>query len=127
MAGRSETRLVERGAWGAVEYVVLRNGDCPAEEFINSLELPDKAKLARLFRWMAMTGRIRNEEKFKKEQGDIFGFKSFQIRVGCFQVGQRWLLTHGFRKKKNHWPDSELKRAESIRDEYREDHGEGNR
>jgi hypothetical protein len=122
MAGRAETRLAENGDWGTVEYVVLRNGQCPAEEFVSALEVSDKAKLARLFQKMATVGRIANEEKFKKESGEIYGFKSFQIRIGCFRVGRAWLLTHGFRKKRNHWPKSELERADAIRNEYCEDH-----
>jgi hypothetical protein len=124
MARRSETRLAERGDWGTIEYVVLRSGDCPSEEFVAGLDLPDKAKLARLFQRMATTGHISNPEKFRKERGEIYGFKSFQIRIGCFRVGRKWLLTHGFRKKKNHWPNSELKRAEIVRNEYVEDHPE---
>lgn len=122
MVTRDEKRrLVERGTWGTVEYVVLRNGQCPAQEFVNGLEMSEKAKLARLFNKMAMFGRIGNFEKFKKESGEIFGFKSFQIRIGCFQMGRMWLLTHGFRKKRDKWPKSELDRADEIRHDYLND------
>jgi hypothetical protein len=126
MVGRAERRLAERGDWGTIEYVVLRNGQCPSQEFVNSLDASDQAKLARLFNKMAMVGRIFNEQKFKKESGEIYGFKSFQVRIGCFRVGSAWLLTHGFRKKKDHWPKSELERANAIRTEYLQDHQEEN-
>jgi len=126
MATRTEKRLVERGEWGTVEYVVLRNGQCPAQEFVNNLETPEKAKLARLFNRMAMFGRINNGEKFKKESENIYGFKSFQIRIGCFRLGRTWFLTHGFRKKQDHWPKSELERANQIRNDYLRDHPSGN-
>jgi hypothetical protein len=118
MNGRAERRLAETGEWGTVEYVVRRNGHSPASEFIEALSLPDRAKLASRFQTMARFGRISNLQKFKKVAGSIFEFKSFQIRIGCFQVGRTWLLTHGFVKKRDRWPKSELDRASEIRDEY---------
>jgi hypothetical protein len=118
MARRAESRITEQGNWGTVEYVVRRNDCALAADFVAGLDLSDGAKLASLFRLMANTGSIRNYQKFKKVSGAIFEFKSFQLRIGCFQVGRRWLLTHGFTKKQDRWPKSELDRANEIRDEY---------
>jgi hypothetical protein len=54
----------------------------------------------------------------KKERDSIWAFKSCQIRIGCFQDGNEWVLTHGFVKKCNNWPKSELERADRIRAEH---------
>jgi hypothetical protein len=121
MIGRAERRLAERGDWGTVEYVVRRNGRSLASEFIEGLNLPDRAKLATLFQRMARVGTIRHPQKFKKVSGYIFEFKSFQVRIGSFQLERTWFLTHGFTKKRARWPESELDRANEIRDEYLED------
>ena len=118
MDRRAERRLAESGEWGTVEYVVRRNGQSPAQEFIESLSVSERAKLSIRFQTMARLGKIRNREQFKKVSGAIFEFKSFQIRIGCFQVGRAWLLTHGFIKKRDRWPESDLSRANEIRDEY---------
>ncbi|MFH0983410.1 MAG: type II toxin-antitoxin system RelE/ParE family toxin [Planctomycetota bacterium] len=89
----------------------------PAKLFIEDLDEPDQRKLDTLFRRMADTGKIFNREQFKQVAGKIYEFKRFQVRVGCFQVGNRWILTHGFIKKGEQWPRSELERAERIMNE----------
>jgi hypothetical protein len=61
-------------------------------------------------------GKILDHDLYQ-DVGNI-EFKRFQVRVGCFQVGNRWLLTHGFIKKTHKWPNSELKRAERIMQEH---------
>ena len=71
-----------------------------------------------LFERMADHGRINNREQFKKVAGYIFEFKRHQIRIGCFQVGRTWFLTHGFIKKADEWPASELQKANDIRIEH---------
>ena len=89
-----------------------------ADEFIRDLDLGDQRKLRVLFERMAEHGRIFNSEKFKKVEGHIFEFKSFQIRVGCFQLSNTWFLTHGFRKKQDKWPKAQITRAKRIRSEH---------
>lgn len=67
---------------------------------------------------MAEVGRISDPRKFKKLQGKLFEFKRFQIRVACFQIGNRWILTQGFVKKSDAWPRKEIERAEQIMEEH---------
>jgi hypothetical protein len=110
--------LVATGDWGQVRYAVRQNGTCPAKDFIDQLSDTDSTKLAAMFDLMAAVGQIKNREKFKKVEGPIFEFKSFQIRIGCFQHGRVWFLTHGFQKKANRWRRAELDRAETIRSEH---------
>jgi hypothetical protein len=112
--------VVVRGTARTIEYAVCSNGTMPAREFIEGLDPSDQRKLDTLFRRMAETGKIFNREQFKLVEGEIFEFKRFQTRVGCFQVGPRWILTHGFQKKGDRWPKAEVIRAERIMREHLE-------
>ena len=103
-----------------VEFAVRSDGTMPAKLFFDSLDPQDKRKLMVLFQWLADEGRIVNREKFKKVEGTqgLFEFKSFQIRMpGFFTPDRRFVITHGFRKKKDAFPKSEVEIAYRIRDE----------
>jgi len=110
--------LVVSGARGEVRYAVKENGEMLAKEFIDGLPVPDKSKLFALFRRLAVNGTIHNVEKFRKERGEIYAFKSAQIRIPCFRVGNRWFLTHGFTKNVDRWKKADLDRADKIRQEH---------
>jgi phage-related protein len=97
---------------------VTASGAMPAKEFIKELDDGDKRKLDVLFRRMAEMGRIFNREQFKQVEGKIYEFKRYQLRIGCFQAEHRWLLTHGFFKKSDKWPKSEIDRAQRIMNEH---------
>ena len=112
--------IVVRGTARAIEYAVCSDGSMPAKEFIEGLDDSDQRKLDTLFRRLSETGKIFNREQFKLVDGQIFEFKRYQVRVGCFQIGTRWLLTHGFIKKQDKWPKAELARANRIRTEHLE-------
>lgn len=112
--------IVVQGTARTIEFAVCSNGSMPAKEFIEGLDESDQRKLDTLFRRLAETGRIFNREQFKLVEGEIYEFKRHQVRVGCFQIGSRWILTHGFIKKRNEWPKSELVRASQIRKEHLE-------
>ena len=120
MSAGDDESFVCNGSWGTVRYAVQANGKMLADEFIRGLEVRDQRKLAVRFVRMAEDGQIRNPEQFKKVVDDIFEFKSFQIRIGCFQVGRTWFLTHGFVKKQAKWPKPEIERARRIRKEHLE-------
>ena len=114
----AEDRIVATGGWGRVEYARLSNGESPARDFIEGLSDSDRRKLAALFDRMAEVGQIRNLQRFRKIEGDIWEFKSDQIRIGCFQEGRVWFLTHGFIKKSDKWRPEEKKRAQRIMREH---------
>ncbi len=118
MSNGTDKPIVLRGIARTVEYAVCSDGSMPAKEFVEGLDESDQRKLVTLFRRLADTGKIFNREQFKLVDGNIFEFKRFQVRVGCFQVGSRWLLTHGFIKKQDRWPEAELERANRIRNEH---------
>lgn len=119
----SEEQVVVRGLARTVAYATDGCGEMPAQVFLETTKgkqapsQQERAGLFHLFRLMAEKGSISNPEQFKKERGEIFGFKKYQARVAAFRVGNVWYLTHGFKKKKNRWNPSDLERADRIRTE----------
>ena len=138
-SGARLTEVVARGDWGTVEAVILESGSSPALEFLTngltdvregSKDEEDKSAAARfavLFQQVANYGSV-SPKRFKKEMAGFHAFKhevkNRQIRFPCFQDGKRWILTHGFFKpgaknrKLGEWPDSEVQKAKTYRDEY---------
>lgn len=119
-----DEQIVLKGPAATIAYAVDATGEMPARAFLESTkgkDAPSPQELAGLkqaFKVMAEHGTIRNDQQFKKERGEIFGFKKYQARVAAFQVGKTWFLTHGFKKKKDKWPDKEIDRANRIRNEH---------
>ncbi len=101
-------------------YKNLR-GEPLAFSFIQSLTAADGAKIVRLLEEFAARGEIKNIEKFRLEEKPIFAFKSYQTRLLCFYLPnfakRSVVLTHGFTKKQNRIPRSELKKATAIYNE----------
>lgn len=118
---RRKLELPAIGQKCSVRYAVDAGRNHPAADFMeNELTEEEQSKMVALFQWIADAGKICNLEKFKKLTGceNIYEFKHKQIRIGCFQSGNSWFLTHGFRKKRRDWPKDEIERAERIRSEH---------
>jgi phage-related protein len=111
-----------KGPCAIVAYARRENGSRPAKDFIEDLERPDQAKLAKSFHRMASTGKINNPARFRKlggRSGKIYEFKIYpKARVLCFQRGITWFLTHGFSKETNKTPPIQIERAEEIMREH---------
>jgi len=94
---------------------------CWAQEYISTLQPSDRKRLVSLLSRTVDHGPPRNREKFKKLEGEIFEFKSYQDRLLCFFDGRNVLIvTHGYRKKSNKAPKSEIERAAALRAAYLE-------
>jgi hypothetical protein len=117
MANNPETTITS-GPWGRVLAAKDHAGREQASEFLAGLTPSDFQKVKHLCQILADTGRIGNREKFRKESGKVWALKSHQIRIGAFQIGRTWYLTHGFVKKSDLWPKQELHRAEAIAQRY---------
>ena len=73
-------------------------------------------KVQALLDFAASSWPILNREKYKKVDGPIFEFKSFQVRLLCFeQTPNLVVLTHGVIKKKNELRKEDIERAYSIK------------
>ncbi len=121
MIERDDPKLWEvKGRLRTIRYARSANGEYLAHVFLESSDVSekDKARLYRYFRVLADEGWIRNDEQFKKLTEHLWEFKNHQIRVGTFQVGPVWYLTHGFIKKRDDWRKAEIERGERIREEH---------
>lgn len=117
-------RLIYSGSCYVIVALVRSNGKSPAQEFLKALEPRDRKKLVALFERMGDMGKLLNREKFKKIRGDIWEFKSFQIRIPCFfsPYDNRIILTYGFKKKTDKYSERQIRRAEEYRAEWIEAH-----
>jgi len=115
------SRLAYSGVIFRIEFYVRPSGEALAEEWLESQSASMQAKFAALFTWLGDQGRISNERKFKHltDSNQIFELKADDERILCFFFsGQRVILTHGFRKKGNKTPKSEIERAERLKREF---------
>jgi hypothetical protein len=78
-----------------------------------------------LWQRTANHGEMRRQtRKFKHVEGPLFAFKcdaadGRMIRFGCFRIGRRWLLAHGFYKPaQRRWPSSELNACYAVYNEH---------
>ena len=110
--------VVYNGNLRTIEYAVRTNGSMPAKDFIESLDESDQRKIAVLFRRMGEHGFVPNSQQFKPVEGEIFEFKKHQVRVFCFRKENRWLLTNGYKKKKDRLDQNEIVRAVRIMNEH---------
>jgi hypothetical protein len=119
MAGPDD-RLVVAGAWCEIRYASRPDRSRPAEEFYETVSVPDQARLVALFHRLAETGKIFDRTKFKQVEGDIFGFKTKSgVRISCYQQNRVWYLLHGFNKRGGNWPKGEVIRATNLLIEHR--------
>jgi phage-related protein len=108
-----------KGPCAIVAYARQLNGKRPALDYIEKLQKPDWAKLAKSFHKMAQVGNINNIERFRKLRGKIYEFKIHpKVRVLCFQLGKTWFLTHGFDKETGDTSPRQIMRAEQIMKEH---------
>ncbi|MGO9482845.1 MAG: type II toxin-antitoxin system RelE/ParE family toxin [Candidatus Kryptoniota bacterium] len=99
---------------------VDQGGSCEVTDFIEGLDDSDQRKVLHLFEMFCEQGQIRNEEKFNHEDGPIYAFKSFQVRILCaFLPGRRKrtvILLYGLKKKQDKLPKPDLKKAQLLYD-----------
>ena len=99
------------------------DGTKPAEEFIAKLDKKMRAKMLRVVNLLRENG-IELRGPFSKPLGD--GIFDLRAQLGSdisrvlyfFFIGRRAVLTHGFIKKTEKTPPSEIERAKRYRSEY---------
>ena len=121
MAKEMLSELIYDGSILAIEAYVSTLGVCPTIEFLEKQPQSKQAKFAALFARIGDHGKIMNEQKFKhlSNTSQLFEFKVSDKRVlSFFVVGKRLILSHGFTKKKDKTPRSEIMRAELIKYDF---------
>ena len=106
------------GEKGVIAVYVDERNQSDVIDFLENLAESDQKKVIHLFDLFCRQGRIWNEEKFKKEEGPIWAFKSFQVRILCaFLPGKSKptvLLLHGLHKKADKLSRSDLDKAQLM-------------
>ena len=114
-----------------VLFYEKENGVAPAEEYINSLDDKMSAKVYRLLIMISKNGPDLREPYSKLLEDGIFELRA---QIGSdlsrvlyfFMTGRRVVITHGFTKKTQKTPRSEINKAKTYRKEYleREEHSD---
>ena len=108
-----------------MQVVFYKNekGEEPARGFLDSLDVKMRAKMTRTIKLLEVNGNKLREPYTKSLRDGIFELRAKEgsdiTRVLYFYViGNKAVLTHGFVKKTNKTPPSEIERAIQYRDEY---------
>jgi hypothetical protein len=116
-------KLLKTGKMSSIYAVVLDNGTCPAEGFLEEVRRRDLAShksLINILTRHADYGAIRSERKSRviKGRANLLEFKTSQgDRLVYFYLPDRkTVLTHGFHKGAP--ARTEYRKAEAIRDQY---------
>ncbi len=115
----AERRLAYSGRTFKIAFARDHSGVSLAEKFYDGLPPDEKAQMLRLFQILGdeTIGVPRNPKKFGVLDHELYEFKSFQIRMPfAYAKGDRGLvlISHGFRKKKDKTPPSEIAKAKKI-------------
>jgi hypothetical protein len=132
-----DINIIVRGRVRTIEYALCDNDVMPAKAFFDKLHLRDQQWLNARFNMLANSGdlAISNEDIFRRERklpdditgtgGWLWSFKKETkrrpggglglIRIPCFLLQRRWILTTGFWKTPSEpeWPETRY--SESFR------------
>lgn len=107
-----------------VTFYEKRNGDCPVEEFISSLNVKMRAKMIGLLELLEEKGSLLREPYSKSVDDGIF---EIRCKVGSditrvlyfFYYEGKIVLTNGFVKKTQKTPPEEIRLAKQRRADYK--------
>ena len=114
-----------------VEFYEKENGSQPAKEFLLSLDVKMRAKMADMISILQDNGYDLREPYSKYLSDGIFELRARAetniMRVFYFfYVDRRIVLTHGFIKKTQKTPVAEIEKAKKYRADYLRRNGDGN-
>lgn len=112
-----------------VIFYELADGDRPAEEFLNSLNIKMRNRILLILTVLQERGNTLREPYSKHLEDGIFEIRG---KVGSdisrilyfFFDGRRIVLTNGFIKKSKKTPQRELDKAKKYRADYLERNGD---
>jgi len=118
---KNKINLSAIGSKADIYLYIDERGSKPVELYIESLQEDEQKKIIRLFKFMLDLGEIKNKEKFKQLEKNIFEFKSEPHRVLCFILQgfkkKSYVLTNAFMKEKGKTPKKEILKANKIKKE----------
>lgn len=106
-----------------VVFYENEKGEKPAIEFLNSIDLKMRAKMLRTIQLLEVNGNKLREPYTKFLRDGIFELRAKEgsdiTRVLYFyMIGNKAVLSHGFIKKTDKTPSSEIDRAIHNRNDY---------
>jgi hypothetical protein len=111
--------VVYAGACREIVYARAFDGSYPAKHFFDALPAKIKNRFAVSFKKLGDTGKLYNEERFRRIEGThFFAFECHRYRLFCRFVDQGLvLLTNGCASEGNKLDPEEINRAERIYEE----------
>ena len=108
-----------------VEFYETEKGEKPCLEFLNTLEVKLRAKAFRDMALLEEKGKELRLPYSRHLDDGIFELRTIQgsniVRnLYFFFVGNKIIITHGFRKKTQKTPPEEIERAKKYRKDYLE-------
>ena len=111
-----------------VEFYETKDGQRPAEEFLDELDIKMRSKLVMTLKVLQEQGNRLREPYSKHLEDGIFEIRG---KVGSdisrvlyfFYFGGRIILTNGFIKKTQKTPRGEIEKAKRYRDDFIEREG----
>ena len=109
------------------DWIRRPDGTSEFEEFIAALPVKDAAKLLAVIQNTETFGmQIATQMQWvKKLEGDLYELRSkqgsnIQRAIYFHEIETKYLITHGFTKKTQKTPDSEIEHAREMRRHYKE-------
>ena len=122
MCGPDDTALefVAKGTHCDVVHGIRSNGRMLAREFLQGLRTNEQARFYVDFQSLCDSGRLPSSRlaKFRTKMGVAWEFRNGPWRIGTFQHGRYWVLTHGFRKTGRRTQPGQIDKIERIRAEH---------
>ena len=113
-----------------VEYYHTRVGNCPVQDFLDTLDPKEAQKVLWVFRLIERLDRVPITY-LKKLVGTeeiwecrISAQRGIYRVFGFFIRGSRLILTHGYTKKRQRTDPREIRKAERYRQDYLDRHKE---
>jgi phage-related protein len=108
------------------DFIRRKDGTSEFEEFLNSIPEKDSAKLLATISKTEEHGLLVAQNEWsglKKLDSDLYELRSkvgsnIQRAIYFQKVGNEYLITHGFTKKQQRTPKSEIDHAKSVRELY---------
>ena len=121
MAPKKEDYIFYQGKRFQVEFYFTGDGFMPAKEYLESVSLGARVKLAALVKYIAEEGRIFDITKFRivdpKEK--IYEFKPLDCRFFTFfYEGGKIIITNGYMKKSQKVSRGDLEKGKNYKRDY---------
>lgn len=106
-----------------IDFFELDNGDCPIQEYLDSVDVKMRAKIVRTIGLLETNGNMLGMPYSEPLEDGIFELRTklssnISRVLYFFYVGRKIILTNGFTKKTNKVPKSEIELAKKYRDIY---------